>query len=97
MEVCYQIEMFMTYLLIGVEVMSYKPDFRYDAGPTGCGELIMNLFLTMKKMDKGQMIEVISYDPGAREDLPAWCRMQQHRLIERRDFGKTSHYYIEKG
>ncbi|MFZ7945014.1 sulfurtransferase TusA family protein [Neobacillus sp. 19] len=77
--------------------MSYEPDLLYDAGPTGCGELIMNLFLTMKKMESGQIIKVISYDPGAREDLPAWCRMQTHTLIERRDVGKTSHYFIEKG
>ena len=27
----------------------YIPVMTYDAGPTGCGELIMNLFLTMKK------------------------------------------------
>ncbi|WP_066067517.1 sulfurtransferase TusA family protein [Neobacillus soli] len=77
--------------------VQYIPDFIYDAGPTGCGELIMNLFLTMKRMESGQIIEVISYDPGAREDLPAWCRMQQHTLHDRKDFGKTSHYFIEKG
>lgn len=69
----------------------YKPDKTYDAGPTGCGELIMNLFLTMKKMEKGQIIEVISYDPGAREDLPAWCQMQNNPLLARHDEGKISH------
>ena len=41
----------------------YNPDLTYDAGPTGCGELIMNLFLTMRKMEKGQIIEVVSYRP----------------------------------
>jgi tRNA 2-thiouridine synthesizing protein A len=75
----------------------YVPYWIYDAGPTGCGELIINLFLTMKKLKSGQIVEVISYDPGAREDLPAWCRMQNHTLLERRDFGKISYYYIEKG
>lgn len=75
----------------------YIADLTYDAGPTGCGELIMNLFMTMKKMEQGQMLEVISYDPGAREDIPAWCRMQNNQLLERRDFGKISHYFIEKG
>ena len=40
-------------------------DVTYDAGPTGCGELIMNLFLTMRKMGEGEIIKVISYDPGA--------------------------------
>lgn len=75
----------------------YIPNQTYDAGPTGCGELIMNLFLKMKRINSGQIIKVVSYDPGAREDLPAWCRMQKHILLERRDFGKISHYYIEKG
>ncbi|MHC0038464.1 sulfurtransferase TusA family protein [Pseudoneobacillus sp. C159] len=74
-----------------------QPDFIYDAGPTGCGELIMKLFLTMKKMKPGQLIEVISYDPGAREDIPAWCRLQRHQLILREDYGKISHYFIKKG
>jgi tRNA 2-thiouridine synthesizing protein A len=74
-----------------------QADKIYDAGPTGCGELIMNLFLMMKKMDKSQIIEVVSYDPGAREDLPAWCRMQKHNLLTRQDDGKISHYFIEKG
>lgn len=73
-----------------------EPHLTYDAGPTGCGELIMNLFLTMKKMESGQVILVISYDPGAREDLPAWCRLQKHTLLRRDDEGKVSHYYIQK-
>ncbi len=75
----------------------YIPVMTYDAGPTGCGELIMNLFLTMKKLNSGDIIEVISYDPGAREDLPAWCRLQKHQLLQRVDSGNISHYFIEKG
>lgn len=78
-------------------VKNYHVHIIYDAGPTGCGELIMNLFLTIKKMEKGQIIEVVSYDPGAREDLPAWCRMQNHALLAREDEGYISHYFIEKG
>jgi tRNA 2-thiouridine synthesizing protein A len=74
----------------------YEPDLSYDAGPTGCGELIMNLFMTMKKMETGQIIKVTSYDPGAREDIPAWCRLQSHTLLERIDEGKISHYFIKK-
>ncbi|WML45770.1 sulfurtransferase TusA family protein [Neobacillus sp. PS3-40] len=77
-------------------INQYVPDLIYDAGPTGCGELIMNLFLTMKKMEQGQIIEVISYDKGAREDIPAWCRLQSQRFLGQKDLGETSYYYIEK-
>ncbi|WP_428908347.1 sulfurtransferase TusA family protein [Niallia sp. Krafla_26] len=75
----------------------FIPVITYDAGPTGCGELIMNLFLTMKKMNSGEIIEVISYDPGAREDIPAWCRLQKHELLQRDDNGNINHYFIKKG
>ena len=74
----------------------YQVDVLYDAGPTGCGELIMNLFMSMKRMSSKQIIEVVSYDLGAREDIPAWCRLQGHTLLERRDVDKTNHYYIQK-
>jgi tRNA 2-thiouridine synthesizing protein A len=78
-------------------MLQNRPDLTYDAGPTGCGELIMNLFLTMKKLEKGNIVEVISYDPGAREDLPAWCRMQKHILLHQHSIGNVRHYFIEKG
>ncbi|WNF37399.1 sulfurtransferase TusA family protein [Bacillaceae bacterium IKA-2] len=57
-------------------------DVIYDAGLAGCGELIMNVFLAVKKMSVGETIHVISYDLGAIEDIPAWCRMQGHTLLE---------------
>ncbi|RKD25153.1 aminotransferase [Ammoniphilus oxalaticus] len=56
----------------------------------------MNLFMTMKKMESQQIIEVISYDLGAREDIPAWCRLQGHTLLDRKDEGGIHHYYIQK-
>jgi tRNA 2-thiouridine synthesizing protein A len=76
--------------------LQYIPDLIYDAGPAECGELIMNLFLTMKNLNRGQIIEVISYDPDAKEDIPAWCIIQNHNLLSRYDFGNVSYYYIEK-
>ncbi|RJS50070.1 sulfurtransferase TusA family protein [Bacillus sp. PK3_68] len=75
---------------------NFKEDILYDAGPTGCGELIMKLFLTIKKMKKGEIIKVISYDPGAKEDIPAWCRLQEHRLLEQKDYKRETHYFIQK-
>lgn len=73
-----------------------EPDVTYDAGPTGCGELIMNLFLSMRKMEKSQIIMVSSYDPGAREDIPAWCRLQKHTLLGIDKKEKVWNYFIQK-
>ena len=52
-----------------LEEVSNKAYILYDSGPTGCGELIMNLFITVKKMSPQQIIEVSSYDHGAVEDM----------------------------
>jgi tRNA 2-thiouridine synthesizing protein A len=72
-------------------------DVVYDAGEAGCGELIMNVFLNVKKMQKGEIIHVISYDLGAKEDIPAWCRMQGHSLLEVFEEGLLiTHFIIQK-
>ncbi len=30
----------------------------------------------------GDVLEVISTDPGALNDIPAWCRVNGHRVLE---------------
>jgi tRNA 2-thiouridine synthesizing protein A len=47
-------------------------------------------------MSSEHIIEVISYDPGAIEDIPAWCRLQGHLLLSHINYGKRNHYYIQK-
>ncbi len=71
-------------------------DVVYDAGPTGCGELIMQLFLKMRSLPVGSVVEVVSYDPGARQDIPAWCHLRNQTLLETRDVGSTRHFFIRR-
>ncbi|EKN64519.1 SirA-like domain-containing protein [Schinkia azotoformans LMG 9581] len=48
-------------------------------------------------MDQGQVIKVISYDLGAVEDVPAWCRMQGHELLVMNEEGLLiTNFYIKK-
>ena len=56
-------------------------DERWDAGDLGCGYLVAELHSRLDRMKPGQTIEVIVKDPGARVDLPAWCRMSGHHLL----------------
>ena len=30
----------------------------------------------------GDLLEVLSSDPGALHDIPAWCRVHGHKLLE---------------
>jgi tRNA 2-thiouridine synthesizing protein A len=54
---------------------------RWDAGETGCGQLIFELYRRMNELKPGEKLEVIARDPGAPVDMPAWCRMTGHTLI----------------
>lgn len=59
----------------------------------GCGELLVLLHVKMRDLRPGQVMEVITHDPGAHEDLPAWCRMTSHTLLKEQD----KHFFIRKG
>lgn len=54
----------------------------FDGGTTGCGELLLDLLLYMKRQAPGTEVTVRALDPGAPLEIPAWCRMTQHELIE---------------
>lgn len=54
---------------------------RRDAGDMGCGQLVFELHLRMKKLKPGETLEIIANDPGAPTDMPAWCRMTGHTLV----------------
>jgi tRNA 2-thiouridine synthesizing protein A len=56
-------------------------DTQWDAGDLGCGDLVLELRLRMDAMNPGQLLQLTARDPGARADIPAWCRMTGHTLI----------------
>jgi tRNA 2-thiouridine synthesizing protein A len=47
----------------------------------GCGRLVFQLSRRVSEMSPGETLEVVARDPGARTDLPAWCRMTGHTLV----------------
>jgi tRNA 2-thiouridine synthesizing protein A len=53
----------------------------WDAGETGCGQLVVELRRRLDGMRPGDTLEIIARDMGAPVDLPAWCRMTGHTLI----------------
>ncbi len=34
------------------------------------------------QLQPGDILEVICTDPGARNDIPAWCRINGHRVLD---------------
>jgi len=37
------------------------------------------------EMNPGDEIEAICTDPGAMQDIPAWCRVHGHQILEKRE------------
>lgn len=54
----------------------------FDGGDTGCGELLLDLLLFMKKQPVNAVVKVRALDPGAPLEIPAWCRLTKHELVE---------------
>ncbi len=36
----------------------------------------------IRTMSSGERLEVVATDPGALHDIPAWCRVHGHELVE---------------
>ena len=57
---------------------------QWNAGDLGCGELVLELRMRLERMPPGQILVLTARDPGAPADLPAWCRLTGHALVEAR-------------
>jgi tRNA 2-thiouridine synthesizing protein A len=57
------------------------PDDFWDAGEMGCGELILLLRTRVRALPPRSVLRLKANDLGAKEDIPAWCRLTGHRLL----------------
>jgi tRNA 2-thiouridine synthesizing protein A len=61
-----------------------KHDAEWDAGDLSCGDLVLELRQRLRAMAAGQVLRLRAADPGAPQDLPAWCGLTGHTLLEAR-------------
>jgi tRNA 2-thiouridine synthesizing protein A len=47
----------------------------------GCGDLVLELRARVEALVAGRVLRLTARDPGARADIPAWCRMTGHALV----------------
>jgi TusA-related sulfurtransferase len=54
-----------------------------------CPVPVIELAKAVLTVDVGDVVEVLSDDPAARVDIPAWCRMREQEYVgaEPRDVG----------
>ena len=64
-------------------------DHELVMGQMGCGDLIYELREQFRRFDAGARVRVVTRDPGAPVEMPAWCRMTRRCLV-----AATPPYYV---
>ena len=73
-----------------------KADTTVDCYGLLCPMPIIQAAKKIKTMKTGDMLEVLSTDPGIREDMPAWCRTTGQEFLGVEEDGEVIKVYIRK-
>lgn len=61
-----------------------------------CPRPIVEMAKRMRKMEPGQVLELLSDDPVAKKDVPNWCSTTGNEFLERRDEDDFFKFYVKK-
>jgi tRNA 2-thiouridine synthesizing protein A len=68
-----------------------------DASGVLCPLPVYKAALALKRLEPGQVLELVCTDPGSLEDIPAMARQRGDTLLKTDDRGDTQVFWIEKG
>ena len=71
-------------------------DVELDATGLSCPMPIMKLSKSVKSMEVGQVIKMISSDPGSEEDVPKWVKRSKNELLESNNDAGSYIFVIKK-
>ena len=49
-----------------------------------CPMPVIRVQNAVESLEPGSLVEAVCTDPGALKDIPAWCRINGHRVVETR-------------
>jgi len=68
-----------------------------DARRLLCPMPVIRVQDRVAELAPGTLLEAICTDPGALNDIPAWCRINGHKVIETRNEGNEYIVLLEVG
>ena len=68
-----------------------------DARESFCPGPLMELVKTIKQLETGDVIDLLSKDEGSVKDIPAWVEKAGHVLLEIKEEDSFRHFVIKKG
>ncbi len=73
-----------------------KVDKTLDCTGLFCPMPIVKTKLELEKMLSGEVLEVLSDDPGFEKDFPSWCEMSGQKFLGIKKDGNVYRGYVEK-
>jgi len=73
-----------------------KPDRALDVRGLYCPVPILKARKEMDQLEPGRILEIISDDPAAEEDLQRWATRMGYQILERRKKGCEFIFIIKK-
>jgi tRNA 2-thiouridine synthesizing protein A len=59
--------------------------YELDARRMLCPMPVIRTQNRVEELQPGDTLEVVSTDPGALNDIPAWCRINGHKVLQTRE------------
>ena len=72
-------------------------DYQLDARNSLCPMPVIKTQNKVNELQPGDTLEVTCTDPGALNDIPAWCRINGHQILETKEVGSEVIILIKVG
>jgi TusA-related sulfurtransferase len=76
--------------------METTPDATLDCLGLYCPMPILQTAAQIARLAPGQVLEVLSDDPGILNDMPAWCETTGHEFLGWSQQGREYRVYVRK-
>ncbi len=73
-----------------------KVNKQLDTSGKCCPMPIVETNMALKKVNSGEVLEIIATDPGTQTDIPAWCKRTGNTLLESSEADGSIHFYVRK-
>ena len=71
------------------------PNEVLDCSGLSCPQPILKTKKAIKGMSSGQILQMISTDPGTNKDMLTFCKKTGNELLETEDNDGTSSFYVK--
>lgn len=68
-----------------------------DTSGMNCPMPVLKAKMTIKKLDIGKTLKIISTDPGSVKDIPSWASVTGQELLEQTEEGGKFVFYVKRG